>query len=131
MTSDPISDMLTRIRNAGKAKFSSVDIPSSKILNEIARVLKETGFVKNYKYIQDDKQGALRVYLKYTASNEHVIGGLKRGSKPSRRIYVKSKDVKPFLSGMGISILSTSNGILTDRQARAQNVGGELICNIW
>ena len=129
--SDPIADMLTRIRNAGKAKFNSVDIPGSKLKMELARVLKDEGFIKNYKFIKDKKQGVLRVYLKYDEKETHAIYGLERVSKPSRRIYARSKDVKPVLNGMGIAILSTSTGIMTDKTARAKNVGGEVLCNIW
>jgi len=129
--SDPISDMLTRIRNAGKVKFNSVDIPGSKLKIEIAKVLKTEGFIKNYKFIKDDKQGNLRIYLKYDANQGNVIFGLKRVSKPSRRVYVKGKDVKPVLNGMGIAILSTSKGVMTDKNAIKENVGGEILCNIW
>jgi len=129
--SDPIADMMTRIRNAGKAKFTSVDIPSSKLKIELAKVLKNEGYIRNYKYVKDEKQGILRVYLKYAQGNVNAIYGLERISKPSRRIYVRGKDIKPVLNGLGISILSTSKGILTDRQARSENVGGEILCNIW
>ncbi|MFZ7124690.1 MAG: 30S ribosomal protein S8 [Desulfobacterales bacterium] len=129
--SDPIADMLTRIRNAAKAKFSSVDIPASKLKTEMARVLKDEGFIKNFKYIQDEKQGVLRVYLKYGPAQRPVIYGLERVSKPSRRVYVKSKDLKPVFNGMGIAILSTSRGIMTDKAARKENVGGEILCNVW
>ena len=129
--SDPIADMLTRIRNAGKAKFNSIDIPGSKLKTELARVLKDEGFIRNYKFIKDNKQGILRVYLKYDEEQAHIIIGLKRVSKPSRRFYVKSKDIKPVLNGMGIAILSTSKGIMTDKKARSDNLGGEILCNIW
>ena len=129
--SDPIADMLTRIRNAGKAKFNSVDIPGSKLKMELARVLKDEGFIRNYKFIKDKKQGVLRVYLKYDEKETHAIYGLERVSKPSRRIYARSNDIKPVLNGMGIAILSTSTGIMTDKKARAKNVGGEVLCNIW
>lgn len=129
--SDPIADMLTRIRNAGKAKFNSVDIPGSKLKTELARILKNEGFVRNYKFIKDDKQGILRVYLKYGEGQTNTIFGMERVSKPSRRVYVKCKDVKPVLNGMGIAILSTSKGIMSDKTARKENVGGEILCNIW
>jgi small subunit ribosomal protein S8 len=129
--SDPIADMLTRIRNAGKAKFNSVDIPGAKLKVELARVLKDEGFIRNYKFIKDKKQGILRVYLKYDEKEIHAIYGLERVSKPSRRVYAKSNDVKPVLNGMGIAIISTSTGIMTDKKARAKNVGGEVLCNIW
>lgn len=129
--SDPIADMMTRIRNAGKAKFSSVDIPGSKLKLEIAKVMKNEGYIRNYKFIKDDKQGILRVFLKCSQGNSSAIYGIERVSKPSRRIYTKGKDTKPVLNGLGISILSTSRGILTDKQARNENVGGEVLCKIW
>ena len=129
--SDPIADMLTRIRNAAKAKFNSVDIPGSKLKNELAKVLRDEGFIRNYKFIKDNKQGILRVYLKYGPGQSNIIIGLKRISKPSRRVYVKSKDVKPVLNGMGIAILSTSKGVMTDKRARREKVGGEILCNVW
>lgn len=128
---DPIADMLTRVRNAGKAKFNSVDIPGSKIKIEMARVMKDEGYIRNYKFIKDGKQGILRVYLKYTDSQAPVIQELKRVSKPSRRVYVSADEITTVYNGMGISILSTSKGILTDKQARKQKVGGEVICNIF
>lgn len=129
--SDPIADMLTRIRNAGKAKFNSVDIPGSNMKTELAKVLKNEGFIKNYKFIKDDKQGILRIYLKYGTDNRSVIYHLERVSKPSRRVYLKSKDIKPFLNGTGVAVLSTSRGIMTDKRARNENVGGEVLCRIW
>jgi small subunit ribosomal protein S8 len=129
--SDPIADMLTRIRNAVKAKFNSVDIPGSKLKVEIAKILKDEGYIRNYKFLKDGKQGILRVYLKYGDGQSNVVYGLKRLSKPSRRVYVRSKDIKPVLNGMGISILSTSKGVMTDKRARKENVGGEILCNIW
>jgi small subunit ribosomal protein S8 len=129
--SDPIADMLTRIRNAGKAKFNSVDIPGSKLKTELAKILKDEGFIKNYKFLKDKKQGILRVYLKYGQGERNVIVGIERVSKPSRRVYVKSKDIKPVLNGMGIAILSTSKGIMTDKRARNEIAGGEILCNIW
>ena len=129
--SDPIADMLTRIRNAGKAKFNSIDIPGSKLKTELAKVLKDEGFIRNYKFVKDNKQGILRVYLKYDEEQSNTIIGLERVSKPSRRFYVKSKDIKQVLNGMGIAILSTSKGITTDKKARSDNLGGEILCNIW
>ena len=123
--------MLTRVRNAGKAKFNSVDIPGSKIKVEMARVLKEEGYIRNYKFIKDGKQGILRIYLKYADNQGHVIQELVRISKPSRRVYVGADEVKSVYNGMGTSILSTSKGILTDKQARKQKVGGEVLCNIF
>jgi small subunit ribosomal protein S8 len=129
--SDPIADMLTRIRNAGKAKFDTVDIPGSKLKLEIAKILYEQGFIKRYKFIEDNKQGLLKIFLKYTENQQHIILGLNRISKPSRRIYSKKSEIKSVLNGMGISILTTSKGIMTDKQANKVNVGGEVICNIW
>ncbi len=128
---DPIADMLTRIRNAGKAKFNSVDIPGSNLKIEIAKVLKNEGFIRNYKFIKDNRQGILRIYLKYNQTNQSAILGLERISKPSRRMYMKCKDIRPVLNGMGISILSTSKGIMTDRDARKENLGGEMLCKVW
>ncbi len=129
--SDPVADMLTRIRNAGKAKFNSVDIPGSKLKVEVAKVLKDEGYIRNFKFVKDDKQGILRVYLKYDKKQKHVILNIDRVSKPSRRVYLKSKDVKPVYNGLGVAILSTSKGIMSDKHARKENVGGEVLCNIW
>jgi small subunit ribosomal protein S8 len=129
--SDPIADMLTRIRNAGKARFNSVDIPGSRMKIELARVLKTEGYVRNYKFIKDGKQGILRVYLKYGEDQSHAIFGIDRVSKPSRRMYVKCKDIEPVLNGMGVLILSTSKGVMTDSEARKTKVGGEILCKIW
>jgi len=129
--SDPIADMLTRIRNGAKAKFNSIDVPGSKLKIEIAKILKEEGFIKNYKFLKDGKQGILRIYLKYGPDQSAVVYGLKRISKPGRRAYVKSGEIKPVYNGMGISILSTSKGIMTDKKARKENVGGEILCNVW
>lgn len=131
MISDPIADMLTRVRNAGMAKFNSVDIPGSNMKTEVAKVLKSEGYIRNYKTIKDGKQGILRIYLKYIEGQKSVIFGLERISKPSRRVYVKAKEVKPVLNGMGIAIVSTSHGVMTDLQARKANVGGEIVCRVW
>lgn len=129
--SDPIADMLTRIRNAGRAKAKSVDIPSSNLKAELAKVMRNEGYIKNYKLIQDNKQGVLRVYLKYGTDAQSAIYHLERVSRPSRRVYVKGKDIKPFYNGTGIAILSTSKGIMTDQEARTENVGGEILCRVW
>jgi small subunit ribosomal protein S8 len=123
--------MLTRIRNAGRAKFNSVDIPGSKLKAEIARVLKEEGFIRNVKRVEDSKQGILRVYLKYTQQEKNTIIGMQRVSRPSRRVYARGKEIHPVLNGMGVSIVSTSRGIMTDKQARKDNVGGEILCHVW
>ena len=129
--SDPIADMLTRIRNAGKAKFNSVDIPGSKLKTELAKVLKDEGYIRNFKFVKDKKQGILRIYLKYDEKQKPVIYNLERTSKPSRRVYLKSRDVKPVYNGLGIAILSTSRGVMSDKRARKENVGGEILCTIW
>ena len=129
--SDPIADMLTRIRNAAKAKFNSVDIPGSNLKVELAKILKSEGFIRNYKFLKDGKQGILRIYLKYGAGQSNVIYGLKRISKPSRRIYVRCKEIKPVYNGMGIAIISTSRGVMTDKKARQEKVGGEVLCQVW
>ena len=129
--SDPIADMLTRVRNAGKAKFNSVDIPGSKMKFELAKLLKVEGYIRNYKFIKDNKQGILRVYLKYNEKQEHSILRIDRVSKTSKRVYMKGKDIKPVYNGLGISVLSTSKGIMTDKHAREDNIGGEIICNVW
>ncbi|NNG01027.1 MAG: 30S ribosomal protein S8 [Desulfobacteraceae bacterium] len=129
--SDPIADMLTRIRNAGKAKFNSVDIPGSQLKTEIAKVLKKEGYIRNYKFIKDSKQGVLRVYLKYDDNRSHTILTIERVSKPSRRLYVKAGDIKPVYNGLGVSILSTSQGVMTDKTATQKNIGGEVLCSIW
>jgi len=129
--SDPIADMLTRIRNAGKAKHNSVDIPGSKIKTEVARVLKESGYIRNYKLLEDGKQGVLRVYLKYSRGQDHTIINIERISKPSRRMYLNARSVKPVYSGLGIAIISTSQGVMTDKDARTRNIGGEVLCSVW
>jgi len=128
---DPIADFLTRIRNACRANFEQVDVPSSKMKLGIAKLLKEEGYIKNYKLIKDKRQGILRVYLKYDETNTPIIGGLERVSKPSCRVYVRHDKIPPVLSGYGTAILSTSRGVLTDREARKQKVGGELVCRVW
>jgi len=128
---DPLADMLTCIRNAIMAKHSKVDIPASKMKIAVARILKAEGYIKNYKLIKGRKHGTLRIYLKYDEFNEGVIVGLKRISKPGRRVYVKKEEIPPVLSGMGIAILSTSRGVVADREARKLDVGGELLCSIW
>ncbi len=130
-SSDPIADMLTIIRNGGKAGFVKVDIPGSKVKLEMLRVLKEQGYIKDYKFLENETQGVLRVYLKYVEEEEPTIFGITRVSKPSCRVYSKSTQIKPVLNGLGISIVSTSKGLLTDKQAREANLGGEILCNVW
>jgi small subunit ribosomal protein S8 len=130
MMTDPIADMLTRIRNAIRIKAEKVDIPISKMKLEIAKILKEEGFIKAYKILKDRKQGILRVILKYV-DNEGVISGLNRISKPGRRVYVDSKEIPRVMGGLGIAILTTSKGILSDKVCRRECVGGEVICYVW
>jgi small subunit ribosomal protein S8 len=128
---DPIADMLVRIRNASRAEHEKVDIPASKLKTRIAGILKDEGFIKNYRLIEDAKQGTLRVYLKYGAGNEKMISGLVRVSTPGRRIYVTHDKVPSILAGMGIAIVSTSKGVLTDRDVRREKVGGEVLAYVW
>lgn len=128
---DPIADMLTRIRNGNNAKHETVDIPASNMKKAIANILLEEGFIKGYDVIDDGKQGIIRIQLKYGKDNEKIITGLKRISKPGLRVYVKSDEIPRVLGGLGIAILSTSKGIITDKVARKEGVGGEVICYIW
>jgi len=128
---DPIADLLTRIRNALIARHDRVDVPASKIKVAIVRILKDEGFIKNFKVSKDNKQGMIRVFLKYSDRNTPVINGLTRLSKPGCRQYQKSTEIEPVLSGLGVAIVSTSAGVMTDKEARRQNVGGEMICQIW
>lgn len=128
---DPIADLLTRIRNGAMAKLQKVDIPSSNMKVGIVNVLKNEGFIKNYKLISDQKQGILRIYLKYINDSDSVISEIKRVSKPGGRRYVKSDKIPSVKQGLGIAILSTSKGLLTDKVAREAGVGGELICTVW
>ncbi|HCC68459.1 MAG TPA: 30S ribosomal protein S8 [Nitrospiraceae bacterium] len=131
MVTDPIADMLTRIRNANMIKAEKVDIPASKLKLEIIKVLKEEGLIKGYKILKDKKQGILRISLKYTPVEGRVISGLKRISKPSRRVYVNNEKIPKVMGGIGIAILSTSKGILSDRACRREGVGGEVLCFVW
>lgn len=131
MRSDPIADLLTRIRNASNAEHEKVDIPASKLKIRIAEVLKEEGFIKNFRVLEDSKQGVLRVYLKYGPVNERMISGLVRVSTPGRRVYVTHDRIPNVLGGMGLAIVSTSRGVVTDREARKQKVGGELLAYVW
>ena len=124
---DPIADMLTRIRNANVVKHETVDVPASNMKKELSRILLEEGFIRGYDVIEDGKQGIIRIQLKYGQTGERVISGLKRISKPGMRVYADKHEVPRVLNGLGISIISTSKGILTDKQARKENVGGEVI----
>lgn len=128
---DPISDMLTRLRNASKAKKKDVNIPSSRMKVEIAKILKDEGYIKNFKVVDNNKQGELNIALKYTENNESVITGLKRISKPGCRIYSKNDAVPKVLDGLGIAIVSTSKGVMTGKSCKELGVGGEVLCKIW
>ena len=128
---DPIADMLTRIRNANSAKHDTVDIPASKMKKSIAEILLEEGYIKNYQVVTDGAQGIIRIALKYNANKENVITGLRRVSKPGLRVYVGADDLPRVLRGLGIAIISTSRGVMTDKKARAANVGGEVLAFIW
>lgn len=129
--SDPIADMLTRIRNGAKAKSHAVEIPLSKLKVGVAKVLKEEGFVTDYHILDQGVQGILKVELKYGPNNEQIITGIQRVSKPGLRQYKKSTQIPKVMSGLGIGILSTSSGVITDREARERNIGGELLCEVW
>ena len=131
VVTDPIADMLTRIRNANAMRYKEVKVPASKVKNEIARILKEEGFIADYKIRNDKPQKTLVLTLKYTNKKERVITGLKRISKPGLRVYTKSTDVPKVLNGFGIAIISTSKGIMTDKEARKQALGGEVMAYIW
>lgn len=128
---DPIADYLTRIRNANMAKHGSVEIPASNIKKSISEILKREGFIRDYEVADDNKQGVIKVFLKYGPNGERVISGLKRISKPGLRNYVSAEDLPKVLNGLGIAIVSTSAGVITDKEARQKNVGGEVIAYIW
>jgi small subunit ribosomal protein S8 len=128
---DPIADMLTRIRNAGMANHQKLDMPSSNIKVAVATVLKDLGYIKNFKVISDTKQGVLKIYLKYDNDNKHVIHEIKRMSTPGRRVYVGKDDIPMVKNGLGCAILSTSKGVLHDVAAREAQVGGEFLCTVW
>lgn len=128
---DPIADMLTRIRNANTVGHETVDIPASKMKKSIAGILTEEGYIKGYDVIEDGKQGVIRVKMKYGAEKEKVISGIKKISKPGLKVYAKSEEVPRVLGGLGIAIISTSNGIISDKEARKLGVGGEVICYVW
>ncbi len=128
---DPIADMLTRIRNANNAKHAYVDIPASNMKKSIAEILLEEGYIKNYQIIDDGKQGIIRVTLKYAENKQRVISGIKRISKPGLRIYASKEELPKVLRGLGIAIVSTSKGVMTDKNARKENVGGEVLAYVW
>lgn len=131
MMTDPIADMLTRVRNGSNAKHDSVDVPASNIKKQLAQILVDEGFIKGYDVIDDSKQGIIRIDLKYGTQNEKVISGIKRISKPGLRVYVKSDEIPKVLGGLGVAILSTSKGVVTDKEARKEGIGGEVICYVW
>lgn len=131
MRSDPIADLLTRIRNASRAEHEKVDMPASRLKVRITEILKSEGFIKNYRVLDDAKQGTLRVYLRYGTANEKIISGLVRISTPGRRVYVTHDNIPTILGGMGVTIISTSRGVITDREARKQKVGGEVLAQVW
>ncbi len=131
MMTDPIADMLTRIRNANMAYHDTVEVPASNVKKAMAEILKREGFIRDFQYINDHKQGMLRIYLKYAPNKQRVINGLKRISKPGLRVYAKQDDLPKVLGGMGVAIVSTSRGLLTDREARNVGIGGEVLCYVW
>ncbi|GIN42133.1 MULTISPECIES: 30S ribosomal protein S8 [Heyndrickxia] len=128
---DPIADLLTRIRNANMVRHEKLEVPASKIKKEVAEILKREGFVRDVEFIEDNKQGIIRIFLKYGANNERVITGIKRISKPGLRVYAKANEVPKVLNGLGIAIVSTSQGVLTDKDARNKQVGGEVLAYVW
>lgn len=129
--SDPIADMLTRIRNANMVRHEKLEVPASNMKKEIAEILKREGFVRDVEYVEDSKQGIIRIFLKYGQNNERVITGLKRISKPGLRVYARTNEVPKVLNGLGIALVSTSHGVLTDKEARAKQVGGEVVAYVW
>lgn len=131
MTTDPIADMLTRIRNAIKARHPKVDVPASKLKTEIARILKEEGYVINYKVAEEGAKRVIKIYLKYQANNLPVISHIERVSRPGCRVYTGGAEVPPVLGGLGVNILTTPRGLMTGREAKKQGVGGEVLCQIW
>ncbi|MDD2496601.1 MAG: 30S ribosomal protein S8 [Desulfitobacteriaceae bacterium] len=128
---DPIADFLTRIRNANTVRQDKVEVPASRIKKGLANILKDEGFIKDVEYIEDGKQGILRLYLKYGSNRERVITGLKRISKPGLRVYARKDQMPKVLGGLGVAVVSTSKGLMTDKQARKDGLGGEILCYIW
>ena len=131
MLTDPIADMLTRIRNANKARFEKVDVPASHLKASIVRLLKREGYIKDFKVLNDNHKKTLQIFLRYDEQNQPIITGLKRVSRPGLRIYARKDTIPSVMSGLGLAILSTSKGVLTDREARSLNAGGEILCFIW
>lgn len=130
-TTDPISDLLARIRNAHLAKHDRVDVPASRLKEEVCRILKEEGFIRNFRLLEGTPRGTLRVFLRYSDDGEPAIRHIQRLSRPGRRVYRKSDDLRPVLNGLGLGIVSTSQGLLSDRTARERRLGGELVCEVW
>ena len=131
MTTDPIADMLTRMRNALSARHAKVDVPASRLKNDIAKILKDEGYIANFKLTEDGTKKSIRIYLKYTPGNVPVISRIERVSRPGCRVYVGSKKVPRVLGGLGINILTTPRGVMTGRDAHKEHVGGELLCRVW
>jgi small subunit ribosomal protein S8 len=131
MTTDPIADMLTRMRNALSARHAKVDVPASRLKNDIAKILKDEGYIANFKLTEDGTKKSIRIYLKYTPTNVPVISRIERVSRPGCRVYVGSKKVPRVLGGLGINILTTPQGVMTGSAARKQGVGGEVLCHVW
>lgn len=128
---DPIADFLTRVRNANNARHTRVEIPASNLKKNMAEILKAEGFVKDVEIVEDDKQGIVRIFLKYGQDNVRVISGIKRISKPGLRVYANAEEMPKVLNGLGIAIVSTSDGVVTDREARSKNIGGEVLAYVW
>jgi len=128
---DPVADMLTRIRNANTARHDRVEVPASHLKEEIARILQDEGFIKSYRYMEDQKQGMLRIYLKYSSDKQKTISGIKRISKPGRRVYIGKAELPRVLNGLGIAIISTSRGVMTESDCKRTGVGGEVLCYVW
>ncbi|HHV34870.1 MAG TPA: 30S ribosomal protein S8 [Syntrophomonadaceae bacterium] len=131
MVTDPIADFLTRIRNANQVCRDCVEIPASNMKQSMAEILKSEGYIKHFEYVKDGKQGILRIYMKYGPNRQKVLSGLKRISKPGLRVYVKKDEVPRVLGGLGVAVISTSKGLMTDKQARQEGLGGEVVCYIW
>ncbi len=131
MMTDPIADMLTRIRNGNNARHKSVEVPASRMKKELAQILLDEGYIRSYNVTEDNKQGMITINLKYDANDEKIISGIRRISKPGLRVYVRKNEVPKVLGGLGIAILSTPKGVITDKVARKEGVGGEVICYVW
>ncbi len=131
MMTDPIADMLTRIRNGNDARHETVDIPASNMKKQIAQILLDEGYIKGFDFIEDNKQGTIRIKFKYADNNQKIISGIRKISKPGLKVYVNNNEIPKVLGGLGVAIISTSKGVMTDKEARKEKVGGEVICYIW